>query len=72
LPGPPSRPVQRQRPSLLQYLREVRNEMIKVAWPTRAPVLHNAAVYLGVIVIVTVMIASIDVGVAALVRAIGG
>jgi preprotein translocase subunit SecE len=46
--------------------------MIKVAWPTRAPVLHDSAVYLAVIVLVTVMIASIDVGVAALVRAIGG
>jgi preprotein translocase SecE subunit len=46
--------------------------MRKVAWPTRPAVVHNSAVYLGVLVIVIMMIASVDAGLAALIRAIGG
>ncbi len=46
--------------------------MRKVAWPTSAAVVHNSAVYLGVLVILTTMIASFDGGLAALIRGIGG
>ena len=46
-------------------------ELRKVAWPARTTVLHNAAICLCVLVIVTLLIVSIDVGWAALLRAIG-
>jgi preprotein translocase subunit SecE len=64
--------AQRQRLTLRQYLRQVLLEMRKVAWPTRAAVVHNSAVYLGVLVIVIVMVASVDAGLAALIRAVTG
>jgi hypothetical protein len=46
--------------------------MDKVAWAIRAAVVHNSAVYVGVIVIVTVMIVMMNVGLAAVIRGILG
>jgi preprotein translocase subunit SecE len=45
--------------------------MRKVAWSPRAEVVHNSTVYAGVIVVVTLAIASINIGLAAIVRAAG-
>ena len=46
--------------------------MRKVAWPTRASVVQNAALCLVVLVALMAAIASIDIGLAALVRAATG
>jgi preprotein translocase subunit SecE len=55
----PGRPEQK-RTGPLQFLREVRTELVKVAWPTRSEVINYSIIVLVAVVILTTYIASLD------------
>ncbi len=72
--GPDGEPVakQRKRPAPqpkakdkrttpLQFVREVRTELRKVAWPTRAEVINYSIIVLVTVVILTSLIAVLDI-----------
>src|SRR5688500_14854272 len=70
-----AQPQQRQRPaprteakeertSPRQFLKEVRGELRKVAWPTRAEVVNYSIIVLVAVVVLTAFIALVDFGVA--------
>lgn len=46
----------RERTGLRQYLREVREEMRQVAWPTRPELINYTAIVVTVLVIMTALI----------------
>ncbi|MDY7103530.1 MAG: preprotein translocase subunit SecE [Actinomycetota bacterium] len=57
----PNQPRQRQeRTSPIQFAREVRQELRKVAWPSRSEVVNYAVVVLITLIVMTVFIAAID------------
>jgi preprotein translocase subunit SecE len=58
-PRPAPRPA-RQRTTPGQYVREVRGELRKVAWPTRAEVANYSIVVLVTVVILTSLIFGLD------------
>lgn len=49
-----------ERTGLTQFVREVRGELRKVAWPSRTEVLNYSVVVLLGIVVLTAMIAGLD------------
>ncbi len=49
-----------QRTSPVQFLREVRGELRKVAWPTRSEVVNYSIIVLFAVVLLTAMIAGLD------------
>ena len=51
-----------ERASAGQFVREVRGELRKVAWPSRAEVVNYSLVVLVTIVVITTMIAGLDWG----------
>jgi preprotein translocase subunit SecE len=62
-PTPPATRAQRpdrQRTSPLQFVREVRSELLKVAWPTRSEVVNYSIIVLVAVIILTAYIASLD------------
>ena len=52
----------RERASPAQFMREVRGELRKVSWPTRAEVVNYSIVTLVVVVILTAVIGALDYG----------
>ena len=58
-PRPAPRPV-KERTTPRQYLREVRGELRKVAWPTRAEVTRYSIIVLITVVILTSYIFGLD------------
>jgi preprotein translocase subunit SecE len=58
-PRPAPRPV-KERTSPRQYLREVRGELRKVAWPTRAEVARYSVIVLITVVVLTTFIFLLD------------
>jgi preprotein translocase subunit SecE len=64
LPQPKTQPrargVKEPRTSPAQFLREVRGELRKVAWPTRDEVVKYSIIVLVTIVVMTTMIALLD------------
>jgi preprotein translocase SecE subunit len=60
------------RPQRHNFLRGVIVETRKVAWPTQNDLAHNAAVCLGVLGLLIGAIASVDVGLVALIRVATG
>jgi preprotein translocase subunit SecE len=56
--GRPSEP----RPSVRQYVREVRGELRKVAWPSRDEVVNYSIVVLITLIILTTFIGVLDWG----------
>jgi preprotein translocase subunit SecE len=56
---PPSAPP-RDRTTPVQFLREVRGELRKVAWPSRAETINYSVVVLITIVVLTAMIYGLD------------
>jgi preprotein translocase subunit SecE len=74
-PGPTGRlrpsPVVR-RPTPGSYLREVVSETREVAWPGTSDLAHNAGILLTVLVLVAGLIALVDAGLAAIMRAAFG
>jgi preprotein translocase subunit SecE len=49
-----------ERTSPAQFVREVRGELRKVAWPTRAEVVNYSIIVLATVVILTALIAGLD------------
>ena len=60
-PRPTPKPV-RERTGARQFLREVRGELRKVAWPTRPEVINYATVVLITLVLLVVLIFFLDLG----------
>jgi preprotein translocase subunit SecE len=58
-PRPAPRPPQ-QRTTPSQFVHEVRAELRKVAWPTRAEVINYSLVVLVAVVIITALIFGLD------------
>jgi len=58
-PRPAPRPV-KERTTPRQYLREVRGELRKVAWPTRAEVAHYSVIVFITVVVLTTFIFLLD------------
>ncbi|MCH7787990.1 MAG: preprotein translocase subunit SecE [Acidobacteria bacterium] len=57
---PPSSRPQEERTSPVQFAREVRSELRKVAWPTRSETIHYSIIVLVTIVVLTTFIAGLD------------
>jgi preprotein translocase subunit SecE len=60
--APPAPKPKEQRTSAPQFLREVRGELRKVAWPTRAEVVNYSIIVLVAIVLLTAYVAFLDYG----------
>ena len=58
---PPPRPTE-QRTTPPQFVREVRSELRKVAWPTRAEVINYSIIVLVAVVLLTGYVAALDYG----------
>ncbi len=58
-PRPAAKPPQ-QRTGARQYIREVRGELRKVAWPTRGEVLNYSTVVLFTVIVLTLLIFGFD------------
>jgi preprotein translocase subunit SecE len=54
------RPEKEGRTTPAQFVREVRGELRKVAWPTRSEVINYSIIVLVAVVILTAYIASLD------------
>jgi preprotein translocase subunit SecE len=50
----------RERTSPRQFLREVRDELRKVAWPTRSEVINYSVIVLITLVVLTALISGLD------------
>ena len=59
---PTARAPQHQRPSVREYVGEVRAELRKVAWPTREEVINYSIVVLVTLVIISTFIALLNWG----------
>jgi preprotein translocase subunit SecE len=57
---PPAPKTKEQRTKPLQFLREVRAELRKVAWPTRAEVLNYSLIVLVTVLIMGAFVAALD------------
>ena len=58
---PAARPAKRERTSFPQFLREVRAELRKVAWPTRPEVRSYSILVLITVVLLTTFVSILDV-----------
>jgi preprotein translocase subunit SecE len=58
-PPPAPRPKE-ARTTPLQFLREVRSELRKVAWPTRPEVINYSIIVLVAVVVLTAYVAGLD------------
>ena len=59
---PPPKPPTEERTTPVQFLREVRGELRKVAWPTRGEVVNYSIIVLVAIVLLTAYVAFLDYG----------
>jgi preprotein translocase subunit SecE len=57
-PAPP--PPHRERTTAKEFLREVRGELKKVAWPTKAEVVTSTLVVLMAVIFMTLLIFGLD------------
>ena len=60
--APPAPRPKEQRTTPPQFLREVRGELRKVAWPTRAEVVNYSIIVLVAVVLLTAYVAALDYG----------
>jgi preprotein translocase subunit SecE len=59
---PAARPVKEQRTNPVQFVREVRGELRKVAWPTRPEVVNYSIIVLVTVIVLTAYVAALDYG----------
>jgi preprotein translocase subunit SecE len=59
-PQAPRPAAREERTGPVQFLREVRGELRKVAWPTRSEVVNYSIIVLFTVVVLTAYIASLD------------
>ncbi len=57
---PAAPPPTRERTSVPEYLQEVRGELRKVAWPTKAEVINSTVIVLVAVVVMTALIFGLD------------
>ena len=57
-PAPP--PPHRERTTAKEFIREVRGELKKVAWPTKAEVVTSTIVVLMAVIVMTLLIFGLD------------
>jgi preprotein translocase subunit SecE len=60
--APPAPRPKEQRTTAPQFLREVRGELRKVAWPTRPEVINYSFIVLVAVVVLTAYVAALDYG----------
>ena len=60
-PPPPKSPKE-ERTTPVQFVREVRGELRKVAWPTRPEVINYSIIVLVALILMTAYIAFLDYG----------
>ena len=60
-PPPPKSPKE-ERVGPVQFTREVRGELRKVAWPTRGEVVNYSIIVLVAVVLLTAYVAALDYG----------
>jgi preprotein translocase subunit SecE len=60
--APPAPRPKEQRTTAPQFLREVRGELRKVAWPTRPEVINYSIIVLVAVVVLTAYVAALDYG----------
>ena len=60
--APPAPRPKEERTTPVQFVREVRSEMRKVAWPTRAEVINYSIIVLVAVVLLTAYVAALDYG----------
>ncbi len=58
--APPAPKPKEERTGPLQFLREVRAELRKVAWPTRAEVTNYSIIVLVALIVLTAFVAGLD------------
>ena len=58
----PSRKTKEQRTKVTQFVREMRQEMRKVAWPTRAETINYSVFVFVTLIVLTTAIALVDYG----------
>ncbi len=58
----PTRPPKEERTSPGEFVREVRSELRKVAWPTREEVIRYSLIVLAAVVLMTTLIGLLDWG----------
>lgn len=58
----PRQQAQRERVGPIQYLREVRDEMRKVAWPTRPEVVRYSIIVTATVLVYTAFVGGLDFG----------
>ena len=61
--APPRQEAKEKRATPVEFLKEVRGELRKVAWPTRAEVINYSIIVLVAVVVLTAFIAAVDYGV---------
>ena len=63
-PTPPRSPeAKEKRATPVEFIKEVRGELRKVAWPTRSEVINYSIIVLVAVVVLTAFIALVDYGV---------
>jgi preprotein translocase subunit SecE len=60
--APPAPKNREERTSPVQFVREVRGELRKVAWPTRPEVINYSIIVLITVVLLTAYVAALDYG----------
>ena len=60
--APPAPRAKEERTTPTQFVREVRGELRKVAWPTRAEVVNYSIIVLIAVVLLTAYVAALDYG----------
>ena len=60
--APPAPRPKDERTTPVQFLREVRSELRKVAWPTRAETVNYSIIVLAAVIILTAYVAALDYG----------
>jgi len=60
--APPAPRPKEERTTPAQFVREVKGEMRKVAWPTRPEVINYSIIVLVAVVVLTAYIAALDFG----------
>jgi len=60
--APPAPRSKEERTSPPQFLREVRSELRKVAWPTRGEVINYSIIVFIAVVVLTAYVAALDYG----------
>ena len=60
--APPAPRPKEERTTPPQFIREVRSELRKVAWPTRAEVVNYSLIVLFALIIITAYVAALDYG----------